>query len=61
LHMDGPNLNQGAESTLAWLIALLAMHQAQREFATGLADDTPEKQPLDTQAETPPTSAPSGE
>jgi glycosyltransferase involved in cell wall biosynthesis len=23
---DGPNLNQGAESTLAWLLSLLAMH-----------------------------------
>ena len=23
---DGPNMNQGAESTLAWLLSLLAMH-----------------------------------
>jgi len=61
LHMDGPNLNQGAESTLAWLIALLAMHQAQREFATGLASDTPEKEPIDTEAETAPSPARPGE
>ncbi len=61
LHMDGPNLNQGAESTLAWLIALLAMHQAQREFATGLADDTPEKEPIDTEAETARSTARPGE
>lgn len=27
LHADGPNLNQGAESTLAWLIALLTAHE----------------------------------
>jgi len=28
---DGPNQNQGAESTLAWLLSLLAMHGVQAE------------------------------
>lgn len=32
LHEDGPNLNQGAESTLAWLISLLAMHELEQEL-----------------------------
>ena len=27
LQADGPNLNQGAESTLAWLIALMTLHE----------------------------------
>ncbi len=27
LTADGPNLNQGAESTLAWLLSLLSLHQ----------------------------------
>src|SRR5204863_8743625 len=30
LRADGPNLNQGAESTLAWLIALLTMMDVHR-------------------------------
>lgn len=30
LQADGPNLNQGAESTLAWLIALLTLHDLNR-------------------------------
>jgi glycosyltransferase involved in cell wall biosynthesis len=33
LHADGPNLNQGAESTLAWLIALLTMMDIHRSRA----------------------------
>ena len=33
LHADGPNLNQGAESTLAWLIALLTMMDVHRSRA----------------------------
>jgi len=32
LHPDRLNLNQGAESTLAWLLALLEMQQAEIEF-----------------------------
>jgi glycosyltransferase involved in cell wall biosynthesis len=35
LHADGPNLNQGAESTLAWLIALLTMMDVHRSRALG--------------------------
>lgn len=31
LHSDGVNENQGAESTLAWLMSLLIMHQIQAE------------------------------
>jgi regulator of protease activity HflC (stomatin/prohibitin superfamily) len=30
LHADGPNLNQGAESTLAWLIARLTVEDLLR-------------------------------
>jgi len=30
LHADGPNLNEGGESTLAWLNALLNMHRLHR-------------------------------
>jgi len=37
LHADGPNLNEGAESTLAWLLSLLAVHRQIREEATGAA------------------------
>ena len=33
LQADGPNLNQGAESTLAWLIALLTLHNLNRDAA----------------------------
>jgi len=33
LHADGPNLNQGAESTLAWLIALLTIMDVHRSRA----------------------------
>ena len=36
LHADGPNLNQGAESTLAWLISLLTVMWLDR--AQGLND-----------------------
>jgi hypothetical protein len=36
LHADGPNLNQGAESTLAWLISLLTVRRL--EQAVVLAD-----------------------
>jgi hypothetical protein len=31
LHADGPNLNQGAESTLAWLVSLLTVLWLDRE------------------------------
>ena len=33
LHADGPNLNQGAESTLAWLMTLLTMMDVHRSRA----------------------------
>lgn len=36
LHANGPNLNQGAESTLAWLVALLSLTQLRRGYATGI-------------------------
>jgi glycosyltransferase involved in cell wall biosynthesis len=32
LHPHGPNLNEGAESTLAWLNALLSMHRLERSI-----------------------------
>jgi hypothetical protein len=38
LHADGPNLNEGAESTLAWLISLLAVNRLRRETETGIAE-----------------------
>lgn len=31
LHAEGVNLNQGAESTLAWLLSLLTMHEIEAE------------------------------
>ncbi len=39
LHSNGPNLNQGAESTLAWLISLMMLHKVQRETNTGVVYD----------------------
>ena len=30
MHADGPNLNQGAESTLSWLISLLTVMKLER-------------------------------
>ncbi len=47
LQIDGPNLNEGAESTLAWLIALLNMHQLRRESATGVSRDVKELAPVE--------------
>ena len=38
LHADGPNLNQGAESTLSWLIALLTAAKLERTVAVDDAD-----------------------
>lgn len=42
LHPDRVNLNQGSESTLAWLISLLRMHQIESEqaLAEPLSDET---------------------
>lgn len=40
LHADGPNLNQGAESTLAWLIALMKVMALERQEA--LTEPVPE-------------------
>src|SRR5579863_5267571 len=37
LSANGPNPNEGAESTLAWLIALMALHKLQREKNIGAA------------------------
>ena len=33
LHPSGPNLNEGAESTLAWLLSLMTIHDLVREEA----------------------------
>jgi glycosyltransferase involved in cell wall biosynthesis len=44
LHADGPNLNQGAESTLAWLIALLTMMDIHRSRA--LEQDDQQEAPV---------------
>jgi len=42
LHPDGPNLNEGAESTLAWLIAVLTMNELSRhESASRTAPTVP--------------------
>jgi glycosyltransferase involved in cell wall biosynthesis len=41
LHVNGPNLNEGAESTLAWLISLMTLHQLQREKSTGVPASPP--------------------
>lgn len=35
LHADGPNLNQGAESTLAWLVALMTVMDLNRTRSIG--------------------------
>jgi len=48
LHADGPNLNQGAESTLAWLISLLTVHKLMREEGVVGAGDS-----VDQASETP--------
>jgi glycosyltransferase involved in cell wall biosynthesis len=39
IHADRPNQNQGAESTLAWLCSLLAMHDAQAQTLAPLVGD----------------------
>ena len=41
LHADGPNLNQGAESTLSWLISLLTAVKLERELAVDEAEAAP--------------------
>jgi len=38
LFANGANLNEGAESTLAWLISLLTSNRLQQETETGLFD-----------------------
>ena len=40
LHPNGVNQNQGAESTLAWLLALTAMHGARSEAPAEKAETT---------------------
>jgi len=45
LHADGPNLNEGAESTLAWLISLLTVNELQQEVQTGIHRDFLEMPP----------------
>jgi hypothetical protein len=37
LQPNGPNLNEGAESTLAWLLSLLAIHAHHREWDAAAA------------------------
>jgi glycosyltransferase involved in cell wall biosynthesis len=39
LNSSGPNQNQGAESTLAWMISLIMLHKVQREANTGVTYD----------------------
>jgi len=41
LHADGPNLNQGAESTLSWLIALLTAVKLERTVAMDEVEESP--------------------
>jgi hypothetical protein len=40
LHADGPNLNQGAESTLAWLVSLLTVIWLDRERSKPEPEET---------------------
>ena len=47
LQTNGPNQNEGAESTLAWIISLLTMTRLQREAVTGVSHESPEKPPLE--------------
>ncbi len=48
LHADRVNENQGAESTLSWLMSLLLMHELQMERTLGelQADTTTEQRPV---------------
>jgi hypothetical protein len=41
LHASGFNMNEGAESTLAWLISLLTVNRLRRESATGIPEYAP--------------------
>jgi len=41
VHADGPNLNQGAESTLSWLISLLTVMKLERAVALAEAAEAP--------------------
>jgi len=41
LHADGPNLNEGAESTLAWLISLMTVQSLDRETDAAMPRETP--------------------
>jgi len=50
VHADGPNLNQGAESTLSWLISLLTVMKLERAVALVEAAEVP---PAAASAETP--------
>jgi len=40
LYANGANLNEGAESTLAWLISLLTINRLQQETETGVFEKT---------------------
>jgi len=42
LHADGPNLNQGAESTLSWLISLMTTMKLERAVALNAAAEDSE-------------------
>jgi hypothetical protein len=46
LTANGANANQGAESTLAWLIALMTMHKLQRQRALSPEPASAETKPL---------------
>lgn len=48
LHNDGPNLNQGAESTLAWLISLLTIYELGRYDSTDIAATANREGAMDT-------------
>jgi len=62
LHADGPNLNEGAESTLAWLISLLTVMWLNRADAiiTAESEDIRERREAATTA-TPASSSASGD
>jgi len=53
LQPDGPNRNQGAESTLAWLISLLTMHEliAARNLADNRTESTEDATPAGSASE----------
>ncbi len=57
LHADGPNLNEGAESTLAWLISLLTVMWLNRAEALVVAETPDDGEASPTDAPPPETAA----